>query len=331
MPSVKQISVRTLAILSLLVVLFISMFLTNGLFITSQWVYGIFYPVQTAEDNTPAALDEAEREALKKALVTRSLKNMVPIQGGEFTMGAGDCDAFGQSGYCFFGPTYPVTLNDFAISKYKITQQDIVDWRKITHQPWQDFREKDLRIHPEGRDKQPLRPRAPAQIGWQEANAFCTWLGKASGKNIHLPTEAQWEFVARNRGQFVAFPTDNNRIEMGRNVPDISDDLQQALVGSFPPNPLGIYDLVGNGLEWMHDYYREDQPQQPSLVDPTGPASGYQSTGGVLRVTRPNDTGMSTKPGWLTSFIRSAHPEKTATRDVVMVNARCAIWPGEAK
>lgn len=331
MSSVIRIMVRTLAVLSLLVVLGISMFLTNGLFITSQWVYGIFYPVLTAEENPPAPLDEAEREALKKALVTRSLKNMVPIKGGEFIMGAEDCDAFGQHGYCFFGPTYPVTLNDFAISKYKITQQDIVDWRKITHQPWQDFREKDLRMHLEARDKQPLRQRAPAQLGWQEANAFCTWLGQASGKNVHLPTEAQWEFVARNRGQFVAFPTNNNRIEKGKNVPDVYADRQQALVGSFPPNPLGLYGLVGNGLEWMHDYYREEKPQQSSLVDPTGPASGYQSTGGVLRVTRPKTAWISDFPGWLTSFIRSSSPEKTETRDVAMVNARCAIWPGEAK
>ncbi|TBL89055.1 hypothetical protein EYY95_08470 [Hafnia alvei] len=82
---------------------------------------------------------------------------------------------------------------------------------------------------------------------------------------MDLPTEQQWEYAARNRGQFILYPTDSGIVEPGRNVPRDTDKertdsvLQYKMmpVGMFPPNPLGIYDLASNGWEWTRDVYKE--------------------------------------------------------------------------
>ncbi|MBI5335235.1 MAG: SUMF1/EgtB/PvdO family nonheme iron enzyme [Burkholderiales bacterium] len=47
-------------------------------------------------------------------------------------------------------------------------------------------------------------------------------------------------------------------------------------IGLFPPNPLGLFDMGGNGLEWVKDWYAEDAYSTADGVDPQGPPSGKQ-------------------------------------------------------
>ncbi|MCP4375983.1 MAG: SUMF1/EgtB/PvdO family nonheme iron enzyme [bacterium] len=130
-----------------------------------------------------------------------------------------------------------------------------------------------------------LTPLSPVTcISWSEANAFCEWLGKRTNRNIHLPTEAQWEMACRAGAQ-TAFSFGDNIADLHKhgNYADkssalserdkINDDGQVGpqSVGKYPANPWGLKDMHGGVAEWCADRagrYRRD------IVDPSGPASG---------------------------------------------------------
>jgi formylglycine-generating enzyme required for sulfatase activity len=109
---------------------------------------------------------------------------------------------------------------------------------------------------------------------------------------MDLPTEAQWEYAARNRGQFWVVATDNGKMELGRNA--FSFDERSAYAkqhgltrlepslpqGHFPPNPLGLYDMFTEGREWMLDWYAADYYAGSPEKNPQGPSNGKEK---VLR------------------------------------------------
>jgi formylglycine-generating enzyme required for sulfatase activity len=152
-------------------------------------------------------------------------------------------------------------------------------------------------------------------VGWEEAVAFCVWLSQQEGlppayeaKNgsyvlvnpvtvgYRLPTEAEWEWVARyvDRGQQRRYPwgdalpvaphSGNYADQSARVlVQDIIQDYDDgfpasAPVGSFAANTLGIFDMGGNVAEWVHDRYSITFDQQQTLTDPAGGAEGRQYT-----------------------------------------------------
>ena len=111
----------------------------------------------------------------------------------------------------------------------------------------------------------------PAVANWNDAAAFFQWVGTVLGRRISLPTEAQWEYAARSRGQFRQFANSDNQYN-----PDTSDEKLTfthgiAPVGSYPPNPLVLYDMMGNGHDWVSDWYSEDYYQNSPVKDPQGP------------------------------------------------------------
>jgi sulfatase modifying factor 1 len=86
-------------------------------------------------------------------------------------------------------------------------------------------------------------------------------------QNKRLPTEAEWEYVARNRGEHRMYPWGNAQ-------PDSSKANYLSLigkaieVGSYPPNELGLYDLAGNVWEftldeWSSDFYMKSPEDNP--------------------------------------------------------------------
>lgn len=106
-----------------------------------------------------------------------------------------------------------------------------------------------------------------AFIRWYGAMAFAEHYG------LSLPTEAEWEYVASGGRQF-EFPTSdgtnggqrsNYRCYnvmgeedfQGADTPDECVGFKTA-VGSYPPNPNGVFDLAGNVWEWTLDWYRTD-------------------------------------------------------------------------
>jgi sulfatase modifying factor 1 len=135
------------------------------------------------------------------------------------------------------------------------------------------------------------------QVSWNDAQAFCQWLSKKEGSKYRLPTEAEWEYTCRAGTHAAYFWGDNPDGGQGfANCADLTlkDKLPNyttfnwrdgfvftSPVGSFRPNPWGLYDMIGNAWEWCGDYYVAYG--DGDAVDPTGPAQGDISSTRVLR------------------------------------------------
>ncbi|WP_149330756.1 MULTISPECIES: formylglycine-generating enzyme family protein [Citrobacter] len=251
-------------------------------------------------------------EKITKELVDKSIANMIPVQGGEFLMGD-------------FGPLvkdklpfsiqqddkhlHKVILSDFAISKYKVTNADYKRYLKITGKraPPVNILLKDY----------PSLAKYDYSVGvtWQQAKDYCQWLGKESGRKIDLPTEAQWEYAARSRGQYLPFPTNNGEFTPGVNIPN-EDELSKYTdgfgfpfypVGKYPPNPLGLYDMGLSGSEWTNDWYASDYYSHSPVKDPQGPKKGTRK---VLRGYVGGDSQYA-----LTIFRQSSQPIPKVDKD----------------
>ncbi len=177
---------------------------------------------------------------------------------------------------------HKVRLDTFYISKYETTWEEFDRYSKIIG--------KELKFPISIKNKTPYRnANMPVRATWQEATEYCSFLAKHSGKKFDLVTEAQWEYAARSRGKFVYFATDTGRgvsnrdsINPTHEPQNLADDL--SAVGSFPPNPLGLYDMSGNQDEWVNDWYEEDYYKHSPVDNPKGPKSGkfkvYRGGGG---------------------------------------------------
>ncbi|EMA2555934.1 TPA: SUMF1/EgtB/PvdO family nonheme iron enzyme [Klebsiella pneumoniae] len=254
-----------------------------------------------------------KRETLSEALVAKSLSNMVPVKGGEFLMGD-------------FGPLvgqklpfsinqddkvlHKVVLSDFSISKFKVTNDDYNQYLQIT-----GIKKPPINILVK---EYPSLQKDDYSVGvtWQQAKDYCQWLGKESDKNIDLPTEAQWEYAARSRGQYLPFSTNNGNFELGSNIPEQKklDEYTDGYgfpiypIGKYPPNPLGLYDMGLSGAEWSNDWYSTDYYSHSPVYDPQGPVKGNEK---VLRGYVGGDRQYA-----LTIFRQSSQPvPKFAGRD----------------
>ena len=205
---------------------------------------------------------------------------MIFVEGGSFMMGdfgpVTRKDKLPITGLYAAMPLHKVTLDSYSLNAYKTTFDDFDLYTEATGQPKIGMQEisKKLRV-----------PNAPAGVSWQQAQNYCQWLGQQVGIPMNLPTEAQWEYAARNRGQYIIYPTDNGKYEMGRNV--WSDEQRHQLskslemdgvpiptLGKFPPSPLGFYDLATDSYEWMSDWFDPQYYKNSPEKNPQGPATG---------------------------------------------------------
>jgi len=172
---------------------------------------------------------------------------------------------------------HEVTLSDYSLGAYKVTYEDFDVFTEATGREKVAQQEMDLAYR--------NLPNIAAGVNWQEAQNYCHWIGQQIDRAMDLPTEAQWEYAARNRGKMVVWPTDTGTVENGRNVANFrhygefnsehNSTGDSSSVGLFPPTPLGLYDLIDHGFEWGRDWYSPSY-MPTKAINPTGPTSGSE-------------------------------------------------------
>jgi formylglycine-generating enzyme required for sulfatase activity len=174
---------------------------------------------------------------------------MVVVPPGIFIMGT-------SGGNKQEAPARPVrVLKPFAIGKYEITFDE---WEACIKEKGCPAELPD--DHGWGRGRRPI-----ININHEVAKTYTAWLTKKTGRVYRLPTEAEWEYAAR-AGTTTDFPWGNEVGENRVNCRQCGSEWSgkgTAPVGSFPPNPFGLYDLNGNVWEWVEDCWNPDHAGAP--------------------------------------------------------------------
>ena len=189
---------------------------------------------------------------------------MVFVKGGTFQMGS-------NNGYDDEKPIHTVTVSDFYIGKYEVTQKQ---WFDVMGSNPSEF---------SGCDDCPVE-----RVSWNDVQEFIKKLNRQSGQYFRLPTEAEWEYAARGgveaNGRSPQYAGSNNIDEVAWYLEN-SGCVTHA-VGTKAPNELGLYDMCGNVWEWCNDWYDFNYYKiSNGVINPHGPILDY------LRVCRGGSCG----------------------------------------
>jgi sulfatase modifying factor 1 len=206
---------------------------------------------------------------------------MIALPGGTFSLGSTTANVA-----CNATPVHQVTLSPFSLDKTEVTVGQYAafyaqlaasqkcsgknDAGFVCGQPdtaegctWSaEANQKDYPIN---------------CVDWFQANAYCAWAHKGG----RLPTEAQFEYAARDGGKTQSFPWGEANPDCATNVIYLDSLKNNGGCGTGGPWPVcsrtagnttgGACDLAGNVGELCWDWYTmyDAKPQ----ADPTGPAT----------------------------------------------------------
>ncbi len=191
---------------------------------------------------------------------------MLPIPGGEFTMGSAESESGRKPDE---GPQHKVKISPFWMGQCEVTWNEY----ELFMYPDEERRTRaTTRTDPAG-DKladavtHPSRPYVEMSFGMGKdnfpaismtqhgANKYCQWLSAKTGEFYRLPTEAEWEYACRaGTTTPYFFGTDASKL------PDYAwfeqnSDFKYQKIRKKKPNPWGLYDIYGNVVEWVLDQY----------------------------------------------------------------------------
>ena len=190
-------------------------------------------PASPAAPNTPPKMqpDSSSREP-----------EMTALRGGSFTMGSND-DITEK-------PVHQVTIKPFLISKYPIS---VREWNECAAA-------KACVLMATGKDDAPV-----TNISWTDTKQFVAWLAATTRKAYRIPSEAEWEYAARGGTQTKYWWGD--QMESGiancKNCSEVAAAEQPVKVGSFKPNPFGLYDMGGGVDQWVEDCWHKNYQGAP--------------------------------------------------------------------
>ena len=218
----------------------------------------------------------------------------VEIPAGSFLMGS-------TSGEAKELPVHQVLLRDYWIGKYPVTVSQFERFVTTTGyvtdaengegcwiESGGDVRH-DVSWRRPGFDQPPDHP--VVCVSWNDAMAYASWFSESNQINASLPTEAQWEKAARGTdqrlwpwgneapdGSQANFADKNYQLRFGleqRNVDITIDDgySQTSPVDAYPDgqSPYGVFDMAGNTIDWIYDWFDASYYATSPLTDPIGP------------------------------------------------------------
>ncbi len=191
---------------------------------------------------------------------------LVLVPAGEFRMGSSrdDVSAEGDEAGEDEKPRHAVVLPGYYMGRYEVTVAQYARFCRESGRRMNDQPSLAGPDHPNPRRSSGDGPDYPVvNVTWHDAGAYCEWAG------LRLPTEAEWEKAARG-GSDTRFWWGDKASHDRANY----DSEGMTPVGSYPPNPYGIYDTAGNVWEWCSDWYSESYYSGGPNVDPPGPAAG---------------------------------------------------------
>jgi formylglycine-generating enzyme required for sulfatase activity len=180
---------------------------------------------------------------------------LIFVKGGCFQMGT-----LQQTGNPIAQmPVHEACMDDFYIGKYEVTQDQ---WRAVM-------------------GSEPIHTiecggNCPATfVSWVMAQEFVDKLNTLTKKKYRLPTEAEWEYAARSRGQMQKYSGTDNESNLGEYA-WYSENSKGRIypVGLKKPNALGIYDMSGNLWEMVEDWYSLSYDANSPKNNPRGPSTG---------------------------------------------------------
>ncbi len=236
----------------------------------------------------------------------RHFPTMVSVSGGSFKMGH-------EGIFKRETPVHKVKLSDYELGETSVTFWQYGFYCLLTGKNIPS----DSGF---GRGDRPV-----INVNWFEAVEYCIWLNDYLGyeqvytkeglkvtadwsKNgFRLPTEAEWEYAAREGGRDVLFGNGKNvaRAEeinfnaahiyntrgTSKEIVEMGEHRGRTTpVKTFPPNQLGLYDMSGNVYDWCWDKYLDDDnnpseyyQQSKGSTDPTGPEGGNEESFRVVK------------------------------------------------
>ncbi len=208
---------------------------------------------QRAVAGTPTAPLNGNAE-LPIATASSQFPEMVDVPAGHFEMGSPPGDSAAESNE---KPQHAIAIaKPFAVSRYEITFDE---WDAcVADGGCHDYRPDD---EDWGRSNRPV-----VNVSWKEAQAYTRWLSAKTGETYRLLTEAEWEYVARAGTTTRYWWGDAG----GRDNANCRTCQSQwggrstAPVGSFKPNPFGLYDMNGNVWELVQDCWHADYSGAPA-------------------------------------------------------------------
>jgi formylglycine-generating enzyme required for sulfatase activity len=185
---------------------------------------------------------------------------MVKVKGGTFKMG---CSLKLESTGCAATaePSHDVKVAEFSISRFEVTQ---ALWAAVMGENNNPSRFDDCDLCP------------VEQVSWDDAQQFIKKLNRKTGLSYRLPTEAEWEYAARQAGKDNRFGDGTNiakTTNFNFNSEDLPDRkfvvkgesrLRTVDIFMLKANALGLFQMSGNVAEWCQDRWHPDYEGAPA-------------------------------------------------------------------
>ena len=252
-------------------------------FVISKWT-----TKDTVVPVDPVAIEVKELLPKSAEIQKTPELNMVFVEGGSFMMGC--TNEQGDDCKLDERPAHQVTVPNFYIGKYRVTNQEFVPflnakgnneegnglWVKLDGNSGKvscgiKKTNGNYLVKP-GHEKLPM-----IYVSWYGARAYADWLKSTTGKNYRLPSESEWEYAARGgkKTQSYKFAGSDIAEEVGWNWNN-SEDHTHPVGSAKKGNELGIYDMSGNVQDWVEDCYSSDYNETP--IDGSAFVDGKCST-----------------------------------------------------